>query len=655
MRIVTKHSLRLSFSFAGIWLLAWLLYQPGLAGPFLFDDTANLEKIGALGPVENWELLRAYLNSGFSGPTGRPLSLASFLIDANDWPAEPAPFKRTNVLIHLLIATVLFSVIRKILLSIQRFPMQADWIALVAATLWLLNPFLVSTTLYVVQRMTQLSALFSILGIWGYLQGRLWLPSRPRIAYTTMSLSVVLGTLLAVFSKENGALLPLLILTLEVALRFHWTTPGPSWRWKTAFLGLPALAVIVYLGLHLPDFDQPIPTRGFSVSDRLLTEPRILWDYLFHLFVPHIQTRGLYQDGISISTQLSSPWTTAPALFALIALTVGGWLARRRWPLFGLAILFFVAGHLLESTTIALELYFEHRNYLPSMFLFLPIAAGILELGRYVRPPLISLLATFVIGTFAVTSWQGARLWGDETQLMLVWAENNPNSPRAQVSAARTWLRLGQPELAFSTLERASRVMPNSAILTGSYLAFKAELGTLNATELSEGAAQLRRQPFDAQLLKALERLVESINAHSPLPEHTAITLSLLEGIRSDLAGRVPVADRFTFYLQGVLLSGQGNAESAYSYFTSALSRYRSVDSGLQIVSILATHGHFEEALGMLEQSKRLLGKLEDSDLRRSRRTYEQEIERLRISLIDDLGKRKPTTFAPETKAAGRR
>ena len=89
-------------------LLTFAIYTPGRSGPFLLDDSSNLSKIGALGPIESWELFRAYLASGEAGPTGRPLALTSFLIDARDWPADPAAFKRTNLVLHCLIGLFLF-------------------------------------------------------------------------------------------------------------------------------------------------------------------------------------------------------------------------------------------------------------------------------------------------------------------------------------------------------------------------------------------------------------------------------------------------------------------------------------------------------------------------------------------------------------------
>ena len=634
---MARHHLVISILLSISWLLAWVIYTPGLQGPFLFDDFPNLKKIGALGPIDNWELFRAYIDSGFSGPTGRPISLTSFLLDANDWPAEPFAFKYTNILIHILIGVILFPTSRNLLTAIGRAPHEANWIALLTATLWLLNPFLVSTTLYIVQRMTQLAALFVVIGIWGYLHGRTLLSTRPYLGYTIISSSAFFATLLAVLSKENGALLPFLILSIECALRFHWSKPGPDWRWKAVFLGLPSAIIIIYLAKHLPGIYRDIPTRDFSLAERLLTEPRILWDYLFHLVVPHIQTRGLYQDGLVISTNLVSPWSTLPALLGILTLGICGWLIRRRWPLLSLAILFFLTGHLIESTTITLELYFEHRNYLPAIFLFLPIASGIYSLQKLKSTFLAFIVAFGLCASYALATWQRADIWGSANQLQLVWAEMNPNSPRAQNSAAQTWANLGFPDRALALLDQAMQRLPDSSLLTGSYLSYKASLGKLSAIELATRAQQLRGQSFDAQMLQSLKHLVETLNAHAPLPEHTAIMMSLLAGLRDDLQGRVAVAHRYTYYLQGLLQAGQGDGNKAYSYFHEALSLYDSVETGLNIASVLATYGHFQEALKILKQSKHILSSQKDSELKRNRKTYEQEITKLHTEIQNDI------------------
>src|SRR6185503_15490980 len=82
-------------------LLTAFVYWRGLHGVFLFDDFANLPALGAFGPVDNWTAFTRYITSGTADPTGRPLALLSFLIDAHNWPADPFSFKRTNLILHL--------------------------------------------------------------------------------------------------------------------------------------------------------------------------------------------------------------------------------------------------------------------------------------------------------------------------------------------------------------------------------------------------------------------------------------------------------------------------------------------------------------------------------------------------------------------------
>ena len=83
-------------------LLAIVVYLPGLSGPFLFDDFGTLAELGQRGGIRDWETFRAFVFGGHAGPTGRPLALLTFLLDATNWPADAWPFKRTNVVIHLI-------------------------------------------------------------------------------------------------------------------------------------------------------------------------------------------------------------------------------------------------------------------------------------------------------------------------------------------------------------------------------------------------------------------------------------------------------------------------------------------------------------------------------------------------------------------------
>jgi len=181
--------------FAGVLLAAYVVLSPALQGGFLFDDEPNLSDLGAYGGVVDWASFKAYVLSGFSGPTGRPLAMMSFLIDDYTWPSAPYAFKRTNLLLHLLNYAALvwasLNLGRLFRLSEQR----AAWLAVLNASLWVLHPLLISTTFYVVQRMAMLAATFSFLALAAYLHGRRLWPERPRRALIWMSASITLGTL----------------------------------------------------------------------------------------------------------------------------------------------------------------------------------------------------------------------------------------------------------------------------------------------------------------------------------------------------------------------------------------------------------------------------------------------------------------------------
>ena len=132
--------------------VAACLYLPGLSGGFLFDDFINLDALGRNGPIVDAPSFWRYVTSGTSDPLGRPLSLLTFLLNARDWPADPAPFLATNLGLHLLNGMLLWGLLLTLERSLDTAASHRHPIALLGAGIWLLHPLFVSTTLYVVQR-----------------------------------------------------------------------------------------------------------------------------------------------------------------------------------------------------------------------------------------------------------------------------------------------------------------------------------------------------------------------------------------------------------------------------------------------------------------------------------------------------------------------
>jgi tetratricopeptide (TPR) repeat protein len=479
-------------------LLAWLCYLPGLSGGFLFDDFTNLNAIGATGPVDDWPTFWRYVTSGTADPTGRPVAMLSFLLEARDWPADPYPFLRDNVLLHLGNACLLFVLLRRLGRVLPGPGAQADAAALLASSLWLLHPLLVSTTLYAVQRQAMLPATFTLLGLIGWTIGRQrFSGGKGRGGLALMAASILVASVLGAASKANGALLPLLALVLEATVLRHLALPpgartARTLKWAIAvLLVLPSLLLFAWLASYLAQLGDFMPSRGWSIGQRLLTEPRVLLHYLQLLVAPRPVSSGLFNEDYVVSTGLFSPLSTLPSIALVGALLAFAWQSRRRSPALSAALLFYFAAHLLESTVVPLELYFEHRNYVPALLLFWPLALAIVHWRRPLHTR--ALVSGLLVLLFAFTTWQRSGLWGDPERMALTWAAKQPGSSRAQSMAAIADSNAGRPDAALRRLAAEWQARPHDLQIAFNFIDARCALDGPTGEEKRKLAEALRR------------------------------------------------------------------------------------------------------------------------------------------------------------------
>ena len=410
-----------------------LIFWPGITGPFLLDDSANLSAMQKSGGITDLTSLLAYTFNNIASSFGRPIAYLSFTINSQTWPAEPYAFKYTNILLHALNSIVVFALCFALFNKINHRQTRTSLsIAFLAALLWAIHPIQVSTVLYVVQRMSELSALFIFAGVLTYLHGRTNFSHNSGAAYTWMSSGIAVFGTLAFLSKENGVLLPLLILVVEVTLLSNIQRPK-YWRyWAIPFIALPLTVIAVYFGIVISDSTVKYITRDFSLYERLLTQARVLLDYLYY-FVWPTQTPSLYHDDFSISKGLFQPFTTLLSLTAITALL---WFAirnRTKHSVISFAILWFFTAHLLESTVIPLETYFEHRNYtalLGPALAFSYYSHKLIQKKPAIFLPLLSLIVISLI----TLNIKHSTSWGDESQLVSTWSTQHPDSLRSQTA-----------------------------------------------------------------------------------------------------------------------------------------------------------------------------------------------------------------------------
>ena len=630
-------------------LLAWgvvfaaviLAYWPGLQGPFVLDDFSSLGALGNLGGVTDWNTFNAFVFGGTSGPTGRPVALLSFLIDGNNWPTDPWPFKRTNLVIHLCNGALLGVLTRQILRRLEFSRSSAAWLALITAATWMLHPFLVSTTLYAVQRMAQLAMLFSLGGLICYLYGRSLLPTDKRRAYLIMTASLAVFTVLATLSKENGILLPMLVGVVEMTVLASRGSKLAALdrRWSAVFIVTPSLFVVGYLAYRFlsADFLDISGARDFSLYERLLTQTRVVADYLQHWFLPKLYTTGVFQDHVLKSTGLFTPLSTALGLLLHLGLIGFAIAKRRELPLVAFAILFFYANHLLESTTLNLELYFEHRNYMAAAFLFLPLIVLVHDkLSRQVGLLIVGLVVVVLCGFTRFS----ATVWSDYEGMVAASARKAPTSARAQAEHAINLFNAGRHEQSLQVIDRAIENIPtDNPLLLLNRLIIRCNLRLLQAQEIDPVVEALSTKTYDPRFLKHFTGLIEAISGNRCPGVEIEQLRPLFVRMLQNPANTEPKSLSLSHlqYLRGFVDLKAGARGDANRWFNASLDARPDAGSAMTMAALMATSGFYEEALSLSERALEYLNvtsrgvrvglKVSEADIRRFQDVVQSDID----------------------------
>ena len=452
-------------------------YSPGIPGPFLLDDMPNL-KSSAIDVATIDNLLQATFSNS-SGPSGRPVSALTFALSSLSG-GDNKTYKRQNVLLHLLVGTLAFWFILRLLLDTQHPRIgsaQAPWIAIAVAAIWLFHPLHVSTTLYVVQRMTQLAALFSLAALLFYLAARRQFVAAHYARFTAYVCAGVLMIVLGVYSKENAVLVPLLVMATELAFSNHTSLTDARVRFcRFALLAggsIATVAVFVYaVGGNAAILDG-YGNRNFDLENRLLTQINVIWIYISFVLRPTLQAMGLFHDDIPIQ----DIWTlkTALLLAALLGVVAAAICLRKAVPLIAMGISFFFAGHLLESTILPLEIAFEHRNYLPSLGLItvaVLLGRHSMSLGRF-RPGIQTGMAVTIIALLGFMLTTRSQVWASQWQLMKQMQADHPRSARVHTYLANLHAERGDYRAARGALETAETLRDNNPGTVGHLLFFQ--------------------------------------------------------------------------------------------------------------------------------------------------------------------------------------
>ena len=450
-------------------VLIMVIYGNSFSAGWHLDDYQNILQNPKI-HIDNLDpgtLLRA-LEHPQKERLWRPLAYFTFALNWYVGRDNVFGYHLVNILIHLLTTAFLYLTTRQLFQSpnMKGYDTEdASFIALMASSLWAVNPIQTQAVTYIVQRMATLAALFTIVGMYCYLRAR---TTRDRKMSAGFLLSCAACFLLGMASKENAIMLPLCIALMEAV--FFQDLGNPKIRKRILLIGVVGSGLLFAVGIVVFLSGNPLALlggyeeRAFTITQRVLTQPRVLIFYLSQIFYP-IPGKLSIEHDLAASTSLLSPWTTLPSILLVTGLLVGALLVAGKRPWLSFAILFFFLNHLMESSVIPLELIFEHRNYLPSMFLFVPLVAGfkrLLDLYRLKQPTISRLLAAFGVCLLIATGWGTAIRnidWKSEASLWEDARVKAPNAGRPVHNLAWAYYEVtGQFGKALALYHQASRM-----------------------------------------------------------------------------------------------------------------------------------------------------------------------------------------------------
>lgn len=440
-----------------------LVYSNSFQGEFTLDDFVNIHNSHGIRSFQ--PTIDGIISAATDEPNGgRWLANLSFAINfylhgENIW-----GYHLVNLFVHLAGTVVLYF----LCLSTLNLPIvnkqfiRKNEIAFIATLLWAVHPLQTNGVTYIVQRMTSMAALFYLTSLLCYIKGRL-IPH-----FCTRQLFLFIASLLfwclAITSKENAYMLPVIILAYEIFFLSRENKIYTSKKiglWITAVTAVILFIAVLFLGKNIyAHIFEIYKYRDFTMGERLLTESRVIFLYLSLIALPLPSRLNLNHDIILSQGLLSPPQTVASiiGIFALVAL-IPFLFNKNRLLSFG--IFWFLGNLLIESTIIPLELIYEHRLYLPTTFLILALTASLFTLAHN-NIWVVRTCCIIIISLFSLWTWQRNQVWGNNLTLWSDVMAKSPNSERACNNLGTVYHDRKQYREAEQLFLRAIRLAPES-------------------------------------------------------------------------------------------------------------------------------------------------------------------------------------------------
>jgi len=432
-------------------VLILLAYANSLSVGFQFDDLLSIVHNRRIHTLNTFTDISYWLN-----PNNRPLGYFSFALNYSAGGLNPVGYHWVNIVLHSLSSFMVF-LLATLMLQLKASPALTDkrrlTIAFLASALFALHPVQTMAVTYVVQRLTILSALFYISGVYTYLKGRISQQQKQHSRAWKWYFLTALSFVLAMLSKQNAISFPLMLLMAEWLILLPSDKKTPLWQKITFLSGILLVTIILLLGLVPSETDKI--SRIHYVFTQLAVLPEyfklIIWPSGLNIdhFVP---VRESLWDGHVI---------TGLILFlGLIWLIV--YLRNRQLNLPGVGFAWFFIALSVESSIIPIsDVMFEHRLYLPLAGLIPAIIYGIDRLLNDKRSYLLIPVVSVVLIAAAWRTHARNNDWQDEYTLWKKSMQQYPDNPRAVNNVGLALKKEGNNNKAIEYYNRALKLDPD--------------------------------------------------------------------------------------------------------------------------------------------------------------------------------------------------
>lgn len=476
--------------------------------------------------------------------TTRPISNLSFAINYYIGGDRVQGYHIFNICIHIISSIALYYLIFNTLyiLNDPRFKNLHFEISFFTALIWLTHPLNTQSVTYIVQRMNSMASMFFILSILFYILARKQQNStdfRHKCSKDVVFLFLVSFTsgILAIGSKEIAATLPIAIIAYEW---FFFQKLAPSWVKEKALFFIAMIAsfaviAFIYTKGNLADaVFTGYNFRDFTLYERLFTQLRVIVHYFELLLAPLPDNLSL-DYSFPLSTSLFKPITTLFCAIFLTGLLLTGFIIATRERLLSFCIFWFFLNLIIESSVIPLEIIYEHRTYLPSMFFILFFVILAFRLLNYPKVTVAILLSLSII--FSYWTIQRNDTWNNPILFWQKSLEKFPDNARIHTNLGVEYFKKGQYPLAEKHFLTALKLKPRNALVynnlaeiqeqNGNYE--QAEIFLRNAIEITPNHVLARMNL--ASLLKKLGRFEESLEhyffVHQLYPEYSVPNMEI--------------------------------------------------------------------------------------------------------------------------------